>query len=217
VVDSSLIRIEHIWAAPDQQPLGEGIFQISTTHYYTVDGLWDAGDFYTGRIYYNGSLATDLDVELYNAGEEQAVLLYRPDASHSWEIYPDFTLGAGTLSNGDGSFVIDTLRRGQYAFANGDVSVAMKPISDNQTAQWLMFPNPATNAITVSGDYPVREVALFDVYASNGRFLQRSSGYVGPGLTKTLDVSALSDGQYVLQVYLPSGEALSTGQFQVVR
>ena len=217
VVDSSLIRIEHIWAAPDQQPLGEGIFQISNTHYYTVDGLWDAGDFYTGRIYYNGSLATDLDVELYNAGEEQAVLLYRPDASHAWEIYPDFTLGAGTLSNGDGSFVIDTLRRGQYAFANGDVSVAMKPITDDQTAHWLMFPNPATNAITVSGDYPVREVALFDVYASNGRFLQRSSGYVGPGMTKTLDVSALSDGQYVLQVYLPSGEALSTRQFQVVR
>lgn len=217
VVDSSLIRIEHIWAAPDQQPLGEGIFQISNTHYYTVDGLWDAGDFYTGRIYYNGSQTTDLDVELYNAGEEQAVLLYRPDASHAWEIYPDFTLGAGTLSNGDGSFVIDTLRRGQYAFANGDVSVAMKPIADDQTSQWLMFPNPATNAITVSGDYPVREVALFDVYASNGRFLQRSSGYVGPGMTKTLDVSALSDGQYVLQVYLPSGETLSTGQFQVVR
>ena len=217
VVDSSLIRIEHIWAAPDQQPLGEGIFQISNTHYYTVDGLWNAGDFYTGRIYYNGSLATDLDVELYNAGEEQAVLLYRPDASHAWEIYPDFTLGAGTLSNGDGSFVIDTLRRGQYAFANGDVSVAMKPIADDQTAHWLMFPNPATNAITVSGDYPVREVALFDVYASNGRFLQRSSGYVGPGMTKTLDVSALSDGQYVLQVYLPSGETLSSRQFQVVR
>jgi hypothetical protein len=217
VVDSSLIRIEHIWAAPDQQSLGEGIFEISGTHYYTVDGLWDEGDFYTGRIYYNGSQTTDLDFALYNQGEEQAVLLYRPNASVAWEIYPDFTLGSGTLANGDGSFVIDTLRRGQYAFANGDVSVALKPAANESKFTWSLFPNPAADMLTVSGHYPSREVALFDIYSTNGRLLQRSSGYVGPACSKAVDVSSLSDGQYVLQVYLSSGEILSSQQFQVMR
>ncbi|MFM7729361.1 MAG: M1 family aminopeptidase, partial [Flavobacteriales bacterium] len=77
VVDSSLVRVEHIWAAPDAFPLGNGIFELSNTHYYIVDGLWDEGDVYSGRINYNGSSETDLDYYLYNAGEQQAILVYR--------------------------------------------------------------------------------------------------------------------------------------------
>lgn len=217
VVDSSLIRIEHIWAAPDQQPLGEGIFEISNTHYYIVDGLWDDADFYTGRIFYNGSLTTDLDFDLYNEGEEQAVLLYRENASQPWNIYPDFTLGSGTLTNGDGSFVIDSLRRGQYAFANGDISAAIKPAVNPLQLALNIFPNPAQDRLTVNGSWPSKEVALFDIHALNGRLVQRSSGYVEEGFSKSFDVSGLSDGIYMLKTYLPTGELIGEQKFVVGR
>jgi hypothetical protein len=107
VVDSSLVRIEHIWASPDQNAIGNGIFELSNTHYYLVDGLWDDGDFYSGRVNYNGSQETDLDYALYSSGEQQAVLVYRENSSQPWEVYSDFTLGTGSLTNGDGNFVID--------------------------------------------------------------------------------------------------------------
>ncbi len=217
VVDSSLIRIEHIWAAPDQLPLGDGIFEISNTHYYTVDGLWDEQDVYSGRIYYNGSSATDLDYALYNAGEEQAVLLYRKDSSEPWRVYPDFTLGVGSLNNGDGNFVVDTLLRGQYAFANGDISAALKPEVSSGNMTLNAFPNPAQDVLNVSGSFESQEVALFDIYSAGGRLIQRSSGTVNRTFHKSLDVSALSDGVYVLKVYLPSGQSLGESQFSVVR
>jgi len=217
VVDSSLIHIEHIWAAPDQEPLGNGVFEISNTHYYLVDGLWNDQDVYSGRVYYNGSLTTDLDYALYNGGEENAVLLHRRDSSEPWRVYPDFTLGTGSLTNGDGSFVIDTLRRGQYAFANGDITAALKTAPDEAHLRLTTFPNPTNDKLTVSGTHASHEVALFDIYSTGGRLLQRSSGIVSGSFQKSLDVSSLSDGSYVLKVYLTDGQSIGEMQFNVAR
>lgn len=217
VVDSSLIHIEHIWAAPDQEPVGNGIFEISNTHYYLVDGLWNDEDVYSGRVYYNGSLTTDLDYTLYNGGEENAVLLYRRDSSEPWRVYPDFTLGTGSLSNGDGSFVIDTLRRGQYAFANGDISAGIKPAPADAHLRLTAYPNPTNDVLTVAGAHASQEVALFDIYSTSGRLLQRSSGVVNSAFQKSLDVSSLSDGVYVLKVYLTDGQSIGEMQFSVAR
>jgi aminopeptidase N len=217
VVDSSLIRIEHIWAAPDQFPLGNGIFEISTTHYYLVDGLWDENDVYSGRINYNGSAETDLDYTLYNAGEQQAILVYRAHSGEPWEIYPDFTLGAGSLANGDGNFLIDTLRRGQYAFANGDVFAGLKPESSADYPVLNCYPNPASDAFDVTGFFDGNEVALFDVYALNGRFVSRSSGRISGAFTKRLDCSSWGDGNYIVQVSLPDGRVLGIKQVLILK
>jgi aminopeptidase N len=217
VVDSSLIRIEHIWAAPDQFPLGNGVFEISNTHYYVVDGLWDANDVYSGRINYNGSSETDLDYTLYNQGEQQAILVYRAHAGEPWEIYPDFTLGSGSLANGDGNFVIDTLRRGHYAFANGDVFAGLKPIVELEKTELNCFPNPAADAFDISGYFEGNDVALFDVYASNGRFIGRSSGRIAGAFTKRLDCSAWSEGNYIVQFTLPDGRLLGSKKVLIQR
>lgn len=217
VTDSSLIRIEHIWAAPDQQPLGNGVFEISNSHYYLVDGLWDAADLYSGRIYYNGSQETDLDYALYNAGEEEAILVFREGSEEPWEIYPYFTMGAGSLSNGDGHFVIDTLLRGQYAFANGNIFAGLKPLSAAGALKLNCYPNPAADNLQVQGKYEGHEIALFDVYAANGRFVQRTSSRLNGLFNKQLDTSSLGAGSYILQVILSNGEVLGGLHFTVAR
>ena len=208
VVDSSLVRIEHIWASPDQNAIGNGIFELSNTHYYLVDGLWDDGDFYSGRVNYNGSQETDLDYALYSSGEQQAVLVYRENSSQPWEVYSDFTLGTGSLTNGDGNFVIDTLRRGQYAFANGDITAGLQLQPESSISTLNCFPNPAITELQVSGNFEGNEVALFDVYAANGRFVQRSSARINGAFTKRIDTSSLGSGTYFLQVSLADGRVL---------
>ena len=217
VVDSTLVRVEHIWAAPDQLPLGNGIYELSNTHYYIVDGLWDEGDVYSGRINYNGSAETDLDYYLYNGGEYQAILVYRENSSQPWEIYPDFTLGAGSLANGDGNFVIDTLRRGQYAFANGDVFAGLTPNEPMMEINLGVFPNPASDEIQVSGQWNGSEVALFDVYSTEGRFLQRTSARIEGQFSKRIDTSSLGAGSYIVQVRLRDGSLVGRKQFMVGR
>ncbi len=215
VVDSSLIRIEHIWAEPDQIPLGNGVFEISNTHYYLVDGLWDDADVYSGRINYNGSQETDLDYALYNNGEQQAILVYRSASSEPWEIYPYFSLGTGSLTNGDGHFVIDTLLRGQYAFANGDIFAGLAPIPTDESLKLNCYPNPSNDWMDVSGNMAGESVALFDVYAPNGRLVQRSSARIHGAFTKRMDTSQLGSGNYILQVTLSDGRVMGGMHFTI--
>jgi aminopeptidase N len=214
VVDSSLIRVEHIWAAPDQMPLGDGIFEISDQHYFIVDGLWNEGDYFTGKVYYNGAVATDLDYELYNEGEQTAVLLYREDSSYPWELCPDFTLGGGSLTNGDGSFDIDPLRQGQYAFANGDISAGLD-VAPLQPAAFVVYPNPAVDRVQVSGNYPSPETALFDVLSVNGKLVQRSAGLIHNGFTKEIDTSSLESGIFFLRVVSNKGDVIGLERFEI--
>ena len=215
VTDSSLIRIEHIWAAPDQQPLGNGIFEISNSHYYLVDGLWDDDDLYSGRINYNGSQETDLDFGLYNGGEQQAILVYRSTSADSWEIYPYFSLGTGSLTNGDGYFTIDTLLRGQYAFANGDIFAGLQPVSEQIPVTLNCFPNPTQDFLDITGYLEGDAIGLFDVYAPNGKLIQRSSARINASFSKRIETSGLGNGNYILQVTLSDGRVVSGLQFTV--
>jgi hypothetical protein len=210
-----LLRIEHVWAAPDQAPLGDGIFEISPTHYYVVDGLWNPGDFFTGKVYYNGSVSTDLDYELYNGGEEQAVLLYRRDASQPWELCDDFSLGGGSLTNGDGSFVIDTLRLGQYAFANGDISAPVDEVLQTATIDLKLYPNPANQILFVEGELTGSAMGVFEIYATNGRLLSKSMNQLHGHFQQSLDVSGLSAGEYILRAYTVDGFPLGIQSFLV--
>jgi hypothetical protein len=197
--------------------LGNGVFEISNTHYYLVDGLWDSNDVYSGRIYYNGSQETDLDYGLYNNGEEQAILLYRSSSADAWEIYPEFTLGVGSLANGDGHFVIDTLLRGQYAFANGDVFAGLEHQGNYESVELSCYPTPADQMMDVAGFAQGEGVALFDVYAMNGRLVQRSSARLNGSFTKRIDTSSLGSGNYIVQVTRANGEVLGVKQFAVAR
>ena len=43
ITDSVLVRVEHHWAAPDQEPLEFYVDEVSGTHFWTVDGTWEDG------------------------------------------------------------------------------------------------------------------------------------------------------------------------------
>ncbi|MFM9985097.1 MAG: M1 family aminopeptidase [Flavobacteriales bacterium] len=216
VVDSSLVRIEHIWSGPDNENLGEGIYEISDTHYWIVDGLWDPADAFHGRLSYQGSLETEFDYALFNSTEENAVLVYRATSEDPWEVYPDFTLGGGSLDNGDGTIDIDVLRKGQYAFANGDASVLVDE-SQNPLRSALLFPVPANDVLSVSGEISSEQMLIFDIYDMSGRMVMKSTGNVDKKFIKRISTTDLETGMYVMQIRTKTGGLLSKNTFEVIR
>ena len=78
--DSALVRVEHHWAAPDQGPVAAYVDELSTTHFWVVDGIWHEGTHLDARLQYYGNDADALDYELYGGTEANGFLAWRPDA-----------------------------------------------------------------------------------------------------------------------------------------
>jgi hypothetical protein len=216
IVDNTFVRVEHIWSAPDAENLGEGIYDISNSHYWIVDGIWPEGTLFEGRVNYYGEDEYDLDYSLYSSTEADAVLVYRENSSMPWEVYPDFTLTAGNLFSGTGNIKMDILRKGQYAFANGDPSVGVEEgVVDN--AGLLLFPVPAGDQLTISSETNLDGLVFIDVYNVQGQLIQRTGISADGNFTKTIDTKNLEAGNYVLKVRSLEGKAIGASQFLIAR
>jgi len=86
-IDSSTIRIEHNWVAPDPfKGFNYGI-RLSNYRYWKVDGMFDVNFHARCTLNYNGTLSSSsgyLDNTLITASEDSLVLLYRANVSEDW-------------------------------------------------------------------------------------------------------------------------------------
>ena len=190
--DSALVRIEHHWAAPDQGPVEPYVEELSTTHFWVVDGIWPEGTLLDARIQYTGNSADDLDHELYGNTEANGFLAWRPDASEAWQECTAYEWQPGSLANGSGLFRVFDLKRGQYAFAKGDVSAHVSEVEALDIAVW---PNPASSLlnITCKGG-----ISPFRVLNSLGQKMIDVSR-TAHAESWQLDVSGWAKGWYVLE------------------
>ena len=216
VTDSVLVRIEHHWAAPDQEPLDFYVEEISGTHFWTVDGTWEDGIegsdalLLDARFSYVGSSEEGLDYDIYNATEENAFLAWRPNSDSPWEQYPNYTWQAGSLFNGNGTFKVSSLRKGQYAFANGDISLGLEEMSEDVDV--TIFPNPASSQIDLGWSFDV-QVDAVSIYDVAGRCLKRESVGEGDSNAK-INILDLPSGSYIA-VLMNGRVALSSQAFLV--
>lgn len=215
--DTALVRVEHIWAGPDQQPLDAAVVGISDTHYWTVDGLWPEGTVLRGRVFYNGTQASQLDHGLIAGNESGIAMLYRPNATAPWEVYADQVLNAGSLTNGSGFITMSALRKGQYAFGKieGFVGVGEEVLAE--PVGIALHPVPANTQLVVSGFAEEPTNVIFDIFSLDGRMVQRSTGTVDAKFTHGLNVSELPSGAYLLRVLSTTGWHFGTQRFEVVR
>ncbi|MBK9193691.1 MAG: hypothetical protein IPO17_01640 [Flavobacteriales bacterium] len=216
LTDSALFRVEHIWSGPDADNLGWGVDELSTTHYWTVDGIWPAGTDLWARLYYDGNGVDDLDFPLYGATEADAILVYRATANDSWELYPDLVATIGNTTDGVGNFIMNNLRKGHYAFARGNAVIGVQEEAA-PTGVLQVFPVPVSDMLTVRGNSTTPGTALFDVVDAAGRLVLRSTAAVSGGFAHSVDVSALAPGRYSLVARTANGERLGAAQFEVVR
>lgn len=215
--DTAFVRVEHIWAAPDQDPLGQDIIAISDTHYWTVDGLWPEGSVLRGRLLYNGANANELDHGLIAGDETGISVVYRPDATSPWQVYDDQEVTAGSLTNGAGFITLFGLRKGQYAFAKSLSAVGVGKEVLPEPYGFTLHPVPAVGRVTVSGYTEAHTALIFDVLAMDGRIVWRGTADAHGGFAHTVDVSRLVPGAYLMRVHGTDGFMLGTKRFEVVR
>jgi hypothetical protein len=212
-----LVRVDHIWAAPDPGPFGAQITAISGTHYWNVDGLWPEGCAFRSRLNYSGSQPTQLDHALIAGDETGICLVYRPTPNDAWQVYTDQEVVAGALTNGTGYINVSVLRKGQYAFAktNGIIGTAEHTGPENGIHN--VFPVPATDRVTVTGYFEGSARATLDIIASDGRIVRRQVDTLHGPFTQTLDTRGLPSGAYLLRVMTTGGIVLGTRFMEIDR
>lgn len=212
--DSAFVRIEHQWAGPDTHNKAFYIDDLSSTHYWTVDGLWPEGLAMRGRLQYRGVSENDLDHDLVNLNENSIMLVWRPDASHPWVIHPDYTLQAGNLFDATGQIVIHSLIKGQYAFANGDVAAAVEHLSRNEQ-RIDAWPVPASDALNLRWHTDLREAARVAFFDAAGR--EVASHAVMGRNDAVIGVGGLPAGWYRAVVFSHDGAALAARSVTIQR
>ncbi|MCB0793533.1 MAG: hypothetical protein KDB88_02250 [Flavobacteriales bacterium] len=217
IPDSTLIRVEHIWAGPDQDAVEWGVYEISSSHYWIVDGLWPQGTQLEGKVYYNGSDPTDLDFDLFGGNELDATLVYRETASDPWSIYPDLTINTGSLTDGVGNMDMNVLRKGQYAFAKGDAVAGWTEAAAQAPGVLQLFPVPADQALSVRSSKAFEGTAFLDVFDGEGALVLRRTARLNKNALVTIDMSDVPTGAYVLLARDASGQVIDRRPFEVVR
>ncbi len=213
LTDSTLVRIDHIWAAPDSSLRSEDIYQFSANHYWHVDGIWPATTEMHAQLNYVGNTSESLDNDLFDNTEAQAVLIYRENASAQWKVYTDFTLNAGSITNGIGSMKISQLRKGDYAFANGNILANINPEKGN-SASIKIYPNPSNQLLKISIDNKQNEKLIYSIYSVDGRLCLQAN--LNSNAEFSLDVSKLNNGTYILNIQNLDGRHIEGKVFQVI-
>lgn len=204
--DSAYCRVEHVWAAPDNDNLADYIDEISSTHFWEFSGILPEGIELDARVSYNGvDPIENLDHDLVGNNENNIMLVWRPNASEPWIMYGDYDLSAGNLGNGTGNISITKLRPGQYAFANGDVAAA---IEQNEQASLSVFPNPATDQFTIALDES-QQYDMIRVYSNDGRLVYQEP-VQGTTNALVLDGSEWGSGVYLISLVSLDGKESTT-------
>ena len=190
--DSALVRIEHHWAAPNQGPVEPYVDQLSTTHFWVVDGIWPEGTLLDARIQYYGNSPEGLDYELYGDTEANGFLAWRPDASAPWQECTAYEWQPGSLTNGSGLFRVSELKKGQYAFAKGDVSAHVAEAAATGLSLW---PNPTSETLNISS---TAGISAFQIFNAKGQQIANVS-HANASTALKIDVSTWAKGWYVFE------------------
>ena len=116
--DSSFIRIEHNFAAPDPIKNNVKNYKLSTQHYWKIDGIIATGFSAKATFDYNGTTSlTDgyLDNTLLEGSEENLQLLYRTGTAGDWQLIHDYSIQNGENKfDKKGSILLNQVRKGEY-------------------------------------------------------------------------------------------------------
>jgi hypothetical protein len=214
--DSSYIRIEHNFAKPDPIKNNVNNFRLNTQHYWKVDGIITPGFVSKLRFNYDGNKNTSgtsyLDTCLTNINGDSLILLYRKNAADDWrevKHYAKLKITAKT-----GLITADTLKNGEYVFANGKSSVilGMDENQELQGASMQVFPNPASTTLTVMiSNYKLSGAAVIEIYDISGRLVLTKSN---PNYSTVISVSELPAGIYKVCL-ANSGQFIQTASIVV--
>lgn len=201
-IDSSYVRVEHNIVKPD--PFKNNIynFRLNSQHYWKIDGILSPGFACKIRLNYDGNKSMSgnsyLDTCLTIINGDSIILLHRKNAADDWKEVSNYT--RFKISSKAGFFTVDTLKLGEYVFANGhsNVLTGMSETKKNKDIQLLLFPNPSTSVLNVTiSNYKISTSTIIEIYDIQGKIIKSIDGL---NRENSLDVSNLVKGQYILNL-----------------
>ncbi len=199
--DSSFVRVEHNIAAPD--PIQNNVynFRLNSQHYWKVDGILSNGFVAKLRFNFDGGKVKSgnsyLDTSLIIVNSDSLILLYRKNASDDWKEvshYTKMTFGAKV-----GNFTVDTLKFGEYVFANGHSNILTSVKNkQSQVVELNLYPNPSSTILNVAiVNYKLSANSSIDIYDMQGKVVKHLST-INP--ENTISIEDLAPSQYILNL-----------------
>lgn len=218
-VDSSLIRIEHNYAVPDPIKYNVKSYKLSNQHYWKVDGIlspgflskirfnFDGNPVPTGTNIPSGGAYAYLDTCLTSANGDSITILYRRNTADDWREVTKFTKFKVPGLGRSGYFTVDTLKLGEYCFANkkGANLIGIKTMTEKKI-KLKVFPNPASNNVTLAlEEYNLNGKEILEIRNVEGKLIHsqnvRSNSTV-------LDCSTFAKGTYFANI-ISNGKIIS--------
>jgi len=198
--DTALIYVAHHLVAPTApNPLPDGYYQYSRTHYWTVNyaGSDPIGSWKFKLHRAAGQLDADLFENDYTF--DNLKLMYRPDGQSAWT--PVAYTRSGSPYN---STITTELLSGQYCFAMAEEGLSVNAFD---TTPFKLFPNPAKNTITLCSDVSkVDKAVIFDTLGHKIKTVKINSS------TQIIDINNLTTGNYIIVLY-HKGKSVSREMF----
>ncbi len=199
--DSSFVRVEHNIAAPDPIQNNGYNFRLNSQHYWKVDGILSNGFVAKLRFNFDGGKVKSgnsyLDTSLIIVNSDSLILLYRKNAGHDWKEvshYTKMTFGAKV-----GNFTVDTLKFGEYVFANGHSNILTSVKNkQSQLVELNLYPNPSSTILNVAiENYKLTANSSIDIYDMQGKVVKHLST-INP--ENTISIEDLAPGRYILNL-----------------
>ena len=129
---------------------------------------------------------------MYGDTEANGFLAWRPDASSPWQECTAYEWQPGSLTNGAGLFRVSDLKKGQYAFAKGDVS---SNVTEVEITRLTLWPNPTSETLNISS---TAGISAFQIFNAKGQQVANVSN-TNASNALTIDVSRWAKGWYVFE------------------
>ncbi|MES2567444.1 MAG: M1 family aminopeptidase [Bacteroidota bacterium] len=201
-IDSSYIRVEHNIAKADPFKNNLYNFRLNTQHYWKIDGLLSTGFVSKLRLNYDGNKAMSgnsyMDTCLMVINGDSIVLLYRKNAADDWKEVSGYTKFKSSIRTG--FFTVDTLKFGEYVFANGHSNILtdVNDIKKNKDVEMALFPNPSSTVVNINiSNFKVSSSSFIEVFDIQGKMVKSVANL---NFENSISVSDLAKGTYIVNL-----------------
>lgn len=164
VQDSSLIRAEYHWAAPDNY-VQNWKYELTPDRFWNIDGIFNPGFSATATFVYDGSSTGPDFPIIYD--EDSVIVLYRPNTGASWEPVSNQTMNQQASGDKKGNITVPLIK-GQYCIGTKRATVSIPEWESEE--EFTLYPNPSEGVFNIrfNGDM-VPILYQISVYDSLGK------------------------------------------------
>ena len=153
------------------------------------------------RLYYDGNKTMSgnsyMDTCLTTFNGDSIILLYRKNAADDWHELSNYS--KFKINNKTGFLTTDSLRFGEYVFANGHSNI-LTGIKENkkQQVQINIFPNPSSSVLNIAIDnFKFVSTSFIEIYDMQGKIVKHIDAFASEN---AISIEDFSKGTYVLSL-----------------